>query len=395
MTEIAITHLGLCTPLGQTPEQVLPHLLDGNTDGMQWRSDLIPNTQVLVGQVNAILPDIPERFKRFRCRNNQLLLAAIQQIEQQVELAKTQFGPDRIGIILGTSTSGIAKGENALTYRMEHGVLPDDYLYSKQELGNSCDFLKHYFELSGPCYTVSTACSSSAKVFASAKRLLNAGICDMVIVGGADSLCKLTLNGFHSLESISKGHCQPFSINRDGINIGEGAALFTLVRGKSEIMLAGVGESSDAHHISAPHPEGTGAITAIEMALKDANIDANQIDYINLHGTATMKNDAMESRALAKVFGQSLPMMSSTKPLSGHALGAAGAIEAAFCFLLLSKLNVTGRMPPQLGDHLWDENNPPLPFVQSNMHTKLNYIMSNSFAFGGSNASVIFCRATI
>ncbi|QYJ88128.1 beta-ketoacyl-[acyl-carrier-protein] synthase family protein [Shewanella mesophila] len=395
MTEIAITHLGLCTPLGQTPEQVLTHLLEGNTDGMQWRDDLIPNTQVLVGQVDAVLPEIPEHFKRFRSRNNQLLLAAAQQIEQQVELAKTQYGTERIGIILGTSTSGIARGENALAYRMEHGVLPDDYLYSKQELGNSCDFLQHYFELSGPCYTVSTACSSSAKVFASAKRLLNAGVCDMVIVGGADSLCKLTLNGFHSLESISKGHCQPFSINRDGINIGEGAALFTLVRGKSEIMLAGVGESSDAHHISAPHPEGTGAIAAIEMALKDANIDAYQIDYINLHGTATMKNDAMESRALAKVFGQSLPMMSSTKPLSGHALGAAGAIEAAFCFLLLSKLNVTGRMPPQLGDHLWDENNPLLPFVQSNMHTKLNYIMSNSFAFGGSNASVIFCRGTI
>lgn len=395
MTEIAITHLGLCTPLGQTPEQVLTHLLEGNTDGMQWRGDLIPNTQVLVGQVDAVLPEIPEHFKRFRSRNNQLLLAAAQQIEQQVELAKTQYGTERIGIILGTSTSGIARGEDALAYRMEHGILPDDYLYAKQELGNSCDFLQHYFELSGPCYTVSTACSSSAKVFASAKRLLNAGVCDMVIVGGADSLCKLTLNGFHSLESISKGHCQPFSINRDGINIGEGAALFTLVRGKSEIMLAGVGESSDAHHISAPHPEGTGAITAIEMALKDANIDAYQIDYINLHGTATMKNDAMESRALAKVFGQSLPMMSSTKPLSGHALGAAGAIEAAFCFLLLSKLNVSGGMPPQLGDHLWDENNPLLPFVQSNMHTKLNYIMSNSFAFGGSNASVIFCRGTI
>ena len=395
MTEIAITHLGLCTPLGQTQEQVLAHLLEGNTNGMQWRGDLIPNTQVLVGQVDAVLPKIPEHFKRFRSRNNQLILAAAQQIEQQVKLAKAQYGAERIGVILGTSTSGIARGENALTYRMEHGVLPDDYLYSKQELGNSCDFLQHYFDLSGPCYTVSTACSSSAKVFASAKRLLNAGVCDMVIVGGADSLCKLTLNGFHSLESISKGHCQPFSINRDGINIGEGAALFTLVRGKSEIMLAGVGESSDAHHISAPHPEGTGAIAAIEMALQDANIDANQIDYINLHGTATMKNDAMESLALAKVFGQSLPPMSSTKPISGHALGAAGAIEAAFCFLLLSKLNVTGRMPPQLGDHLWDENNPLLPFVQSSMQTKLNYIMSNSFAFGGSNASVIFCRGTI
>lgn len=392
MTEIAITHLGLCTPLGQTQEQVLQGLLEGDTSGMLWRDDLIPNTRVLVGQVTNILPEIPSHLERFLCRNNQLILAAAQQIELQVEQAKSQFGAERIGIILGTSTSGIARGESALAYRMTHGALPVDYLYSKQELGNSSEFLQHYFALSGPCYTVSTACSSSAKVFASAKRLLEANICDMVIVGGADSLCKLTLNGFHSLESVSKSHCQPFSINRDGINIGEGAALFTLVRGKSEIMLAGVGESSDAHHISAPHPEGTGAIAAIAMALKQANIDARQIDYINLHGTATMKNDAMESRALASVFGHTLPPVSSTKPLSGHALGAAGAIEAAFCFLLLSRLNVNGGMPPQIGDHQWDESNPQLPFVQPNTRTQLNYIMSNSFAFGGSNASVIFCR---
>lgn len=219
----------------------------------------------------------------------------------------------------------------------------------------------------------------------------------MVIVGGADSLCKLTLNGFHSLESVSKAHCQPFSRNRDGINIGEGAALFTLTLGEAELMLAGVGESSDAHHISSPHPEGDGAVVAIEMALKDAAIAPSQVGYINLHGTATIKNDAMESRALLKVFGEQLPPVSSTKPLTGHALGAAGALEAAFCLLILSGPNKDHGLPPQVGDGLWDDDNPTLPFVSQGHSTRpenarLEYVMSNSFAFGGSNASVIFCR---
>ncbi|MCE9680356.1 beta-ketoacyl-[acyl-carrier-protein] synthase family protein [Shewanella sp. AS1] len=407
ISTIAITQLGLCTPLGQDKQQVLTRLLNGDTSGMQWRGDLIPDTQVLVGMVDGPLPEIPAHLTRFVCRNNQLILSAAMQIEEQVLEAKQTYGRDRIGVVLGTSTSGIAKGEQALAYRAQHGSLPQDYLYSKQEPGNSSEFLQHYFDLNGPCYTVSTACSSSAKVFASAKRLLNAGLCDLVIVGGADSLCKLTLNGFHSLESVSKGHCQPFSSNRDGINIGEGAALFTLVRGEGDIQLAGVGESSDAHHISAPHPEGKGAIAAIEMALRDADIAPEQIDYINLHGTATVKNDAMESRALVQVFGQKLPKVSSTKPMTGHALGAAGAIEAAFCYLLLSEHNLAQRLPPQVNDGQWDESNPMLPFVAdapginvsatdepltNESGRSLKYVMSNSFAFGGSNASLIFYR---
>ncbi len=392
MTDIAITDLGLCTPLGQTPKEVLTRLLAGDTSAMQWRNDLIPNEEVLVGMVDFALPEIPASLHCFSSRNNQLLLKAAKQIEASVSAAKARYGDDRVAIILGTSTSGIAKGEEALAYRNTHGTLPEDYLYSKQELGNSAEFLKAYFELTGPCYTVSTACSSSAKVFASAKRMLKANLCDMVILGGADSLCKLTLNGFHSLESVSKAHCQPFSRNRDGINIGEGAALFTLTLGQSAVMLAGVGESSDAHHISAPHPEGRGAIAAINMALDDANISAEQIDYINLHGTATMKNDAMESHALSEIFHHHQPWVSSTKPLTGHALGAAGAIEAAFCYLLLSSLNTLQRLPPQVGDQQWDSHNPALNFVDANTQTPLHYVMSNSFAFGGSNASIIFSK---
>ncbi|MCH1931076.1 beta-ketoacyl-[acyl-carrier-protein] synthase family protein [Shewanella sp. A25] len=396
---VAITQIGLCTPLGQTAQQVLDRLIAGDTSAMQRSDSLLFGEPTLVAPVVAELPEIPAHLAQFDCRNNQLLLSAALQIGDTVEQAKRDFGANRIGVVLGTSTSGIAKGEQALAYRHEHGHFPADYHYFQQELGSTSDFVRHLFGLEGPCYTISTACSSSAKVFASADRLLKARLCDMVIVGGVDSLCQLTVNGFNALESVSKGHCNPFSANRDGINIGEGAALFVLTLGESEVMLAGIGESSDAHHISAPHPEGAGAIAAMQAALKHAQISAQDIDYINLHGTATPKNDAMESRAVTHVFGQvsgqSQPPASSTKPLVGHTLGAAGAIEAAFCYLLLSNLNHNKALPPHRFDGKCDSEDPAIALVDENrvaIDGKLNYVMSNSFAFGGSNASLIFCR---
>lgn len=400
---VAITQIGLCTPLGQTPEQVLARLIAGDTSAMQTSDTLLFGESTLVAPVTEPLPTIPAALVQFDCRNNQLLLAAALQIRDAVEQAKSDFGADRIGVVLGTSTSGISKGEAALAYRNQHRHFPADYHYFQQELGSTSDFLRQLFELQGPCYTISTACSSSAKVFASAKRLLEAKLCDMVIVGGIDSLCQLTVNGFHALESVSKGHCNPFSANRDGINIGEGAALFTLTLAENEtlgsaqanVLLAGIGESSDAHHMSAPHPEGAGAIAAMQAALDDAQISAQQIDYINLHGTATPKNDAMESRAVRSVFGDTPPPASSTKPLVGHTLGAAGAIEAAFCYLLLSPHNHHLALPPHRYDGQPDPQDPSIALVapkQCAEHGKLNYVMSNSFAFGGSNASLIFCR---
>ncbi|GIU11339.1 MULTISPECIES: beta-ketoacyl-[acyl-carrier-protein] synthase family protein [unclassified Shewanella] len=399
-TPIAITHLGLCTPLGLTPQAVLDNLIAGSIHGMQWREDLLFERAVLVGQVDATLPTIPAALKQFDTRNNQLTLLIAQQIEAAVERAKTQYGNQRIGLVIGTSTSGIATGEVALAEQRHSGEFPQDYDYAKQELGNTSEFLQSYFKLNGPCYTVSTACSSSAKVFGSAKRLIDADVCDMVIVGGIDTLCQLTLNGFHSLESISSGHCQPFSQNRDGINIGEGGALFTLEKVAVEtpatestaIVLSGIGESSDAHHISAPHPEGRGAIAAMQAALMMADLQPEQIDYLNLHGTATPKNDAMESRAVHTVFSSSLPPCSSTKPLTGHTLGAAGAIEAAFCYLLLSDYNKQQYLPPQVWDKQQDPNDPTLALVSKGMQANLCHVMSNSFAFGGSNACLILSR---
>ncbi|MBB1390124.1 beta-ketoacyl-[acyl-carrier-protein] synthase family protein [Shewanella sp. SG44-6] len=395
-SRIAITHIGLCTPLGNSPEEVLPRLINGDVSAMQWRDNLLFNAPTLVGCVDdKRLIAIADHLSLFACRNNRLLNTAAQQLIPAVEQAKQRFGADRIGVVLGTSTSGISKGEAALKYKLEHGNFPPSYHYSQQELGSTSEYLKQLFSLSGPCYTVSTACSSSAKVFASAQRLLNANLCDMVIVGGVDSLCQLTVNGFAALESVSKGHCNPFSHHRDGINIGEGAALFTLERGQSDVMLAGIGESADAHHISAPHPQGHGAIAAMQLALSAANISPQQINYVNLHGTATPKNDAMESRAINALFNYLSPLCSSTKPLTGHTLGAAGAIEAAFCYLLLSPLNHSKRLPPHVWDGQFDDNDPQISLINAHSNTglsELNFIMSNSFAFGGSNASLIFCR---
>lgn len=394
-TPIAITHLGLCTPIGQTPQAVLDNLVAGNIDGMQWRDDLLFERSVLVGQIPFELPQIPKQLAQFDTRNNQLALLIAQQIESSVKQAKQDYGSQRVGIVIGTSTSGISTGEQALSVHQSQGEFPQDYDYAKQELGDTSQFLQAYLDLTGPCYTVSTACSSSAKVFASATRLINADVCDMVIVGGVDTLCQLTLNGFHSLESISSGHCQPFSQNRDGINIGEGGALFILEKvaaAPEAIVLSGFGESSDAHHISAPHPEGRGAIAAMQAALTMAGLSPSQIDYLNLHGTATPKNDAMESRAVQQVFGKNLPACSSTKPLTGHTLGAAGAIEAAFCYLLLSDYNRQQYLPPQVWDNQRDTNDPNLPLVSSATQTKIRHVMSNSFAFGGSNASLILSR---
>ncbi|MBO2630531.1 beta-ketoacyl-[acyl-carrier-protein] synthase family protein [Shewanella algae] len=392
MTTTAINHAGFCTPLGNRTDEVLNALLAGDSRGMVSRDNLLFERPAIVGVVNSELPAIPAEFADYDCRNNALLLCAALQITPAVEAAKAKYGKERIAVVIGTSTSGISKGEEALEYRNRHGHFPSDYHYFQQELGGTSRFLQAWFKLSGPCYTLSTACSSSAKVFAAGKRLLDAGLCDMVIVGGVDSLCQLTLNGFDALESVSKGHCNPFSANRDGINIGEGAALFTLERGSGQVLLSGVGESADAHHISAPHPEGSGAIAAMEMALKQAELTPDDIDYVNLHGTATPKNDAMESRAMHSVFAEALPPCSSTKPLTGHALGAAGALEAVFCWLLLSPLNPDGQLPPHLWDGEQDGKDPALPLVKQGSRHSLNHLMSNSFAFGGSNASLIFSR---
>lgn len=385
-----LSALGLINALGCGGEEVLANLLRGAAPGMVREPGWLPGASVYCGRALGDLPDVPAALQSQASRNNRLLLAALAQIRPQVDAAIDRYGADRLAVVVGSSTSGILEGERALQALHDDGALPADYHYRQQEMGAPGLFLADYLSLPGIAYTVSTACSSSAKVFASARNLLDMGLCDAVLLGGADSLCKLTLNGFSALESVSDSLCNPFSGNRDGITIGEGAALFLMERGAGAINLLGVGESADAHHISAPHPEGRGAAEAMQRALADAGLAATDISYINLHGTATPQNDAMESRAVAQVIGTATPC-SSTKPLTGHTLGAAGATETGLLWLLLSQQGGDARLPRQIWDGQVDAELADIALLAGDLPLPggRRCMMSNSFAFGGSNCSVI------
>jgi 3-oxoacyl-[acyl-carrier-protein] synthase-1 len=292
-------------------------------------------------------------------------------------------------VILGTSTSGSAAGEAAFLYHETYGVFPPQYDYVQQEVGSASGFLAAYAGIKGIQYTLSTACSSSGKAFASAARLIAAGICDAVIVGGSDSLCALTIQGFATLESLSSSICNPFSVNRDGITLGEGAALFVMSVDPAEIELTGVGESSDGYHMTTPDPSGLGAKVAIMHALASVQCSAQEIGYINLHGTGTQKNDEMESQVIAELF-KTKPYCSSTKPLIGHTLGAAAAQELALCwFLLSSEYNPQQRLPAQYWDGKVDPALAEINIINTETTWEIPRFMSNSFAFGGSNVSLI------
>ena len=346
----------------------------------EWLND---GKSTILGKVLGELPQVPSIFPHKNTRNNRLALSALLPIVSQIKEAIEQYGADRVAVVVGTSTSGISDGEVALSKN-----LPDDYHYYQQEVGNLGQFVADYFSIEGPTYTISTACSSSGRVFISAQRLLNTGLVDAVIVGGSDSLCRLTLNGFYGLEALSTEPCLPFSENRKGINIGEGSAFMLLSKQKnsSGLALLGAGDSSDAHHISAPHPEGKGAIEAMQKALLDANFSVNDVGYINAHGTATKLNDAMESKAIYSLFKDTVPV-SSTKPLTGHALGSASILEASICCLLLSE---ELDLPVQINDGKFDASLPPIRFVSEPEKLHKKVLLSNSFAFGGNNVSLIF-----
>ncbi len=389
MTPLFLSRPGILSALGAGVEQTLPGLFAGNTDGMRLEEGWLPGAPARVGRVTAHLPPVPTEFARHGSRSNRLLLAAFAQIAADYEASVAEFGRDRIGIVLGTSTSGIAEGERAVAEHARSGILPVEFAYEQMDIGDPAVFLAKYLGISGPAYTVSTACSSGAKALVSARNLIHAGICDAVVSGGVDTLCRLTIAGFTALESTTPELCQPLSRNRRGINIGEAAALFILSARRTPVAFLGAGESSDAYHISAPEPQGLGAEAAMRAALRDSGLVAADIGYLNLHATATPKNDAMESIAVARVFEAGVPV-SGTKPLVGHALGASGALEAAFCWLSLA--DADGRLPP----HVWDrQQDPALPALevvvagQRFQGSAMRYAMSNSFAFGGNNVALV------
>jgi 3-oxoacyl-[acyl-carrier-protein] synthase-1 len=391
--KLYLNDLGLLCATGSSKAEVLKRLLAGDRSGLIETNEFSLGHNVILGQITCQLPEIDQKYSVYHCRNNQLLLAALSQISKTVDEMIAKFGADRMGIVLGTSTSGVRNTELALAWQAKKGVLPDGFHYKQQQMGAGADFLAAYLGINGPAYTVSTACSSSGKAFASARRLIKLGICDAVIVGGADSLCSLTVNGFAALKSLSTGFCKPFGLHRDGINIGEAASLFILSKEPGAVELKGIGATSDAYHFSAPDPAGTAVIRAMQRALDDAGKTPDDIDYLNLHGTATVLNDAMESKAVNALFGADLPV-SSSKGMTGHTLGAAAALELAFCWLLLTRDDEQGALIPNINDDGQDSELAPLNLVEKGMvlDRKINTCQSNSFAFGGNNLSIVLAR---
>jgi 3-oxoacyl-[acyl-carrier-protein] synthase-1 len=339
---------------------------------------------------------LPPWLERFDCRNNRLARMALETdgFAAAARAAARRYGPERVAVVLGTSTSGIASCEEAYRRRdPADGALPPDFDYEHtHDLFSLARFVRTALGLEGPASVISTACSSGAKAFGDAAELMAAGACDAAIVGGVDSLCGMTLHGFAALELLAKGPTRPFAADRDGISIGEAAVLVLLERpearpagaGAAErVSLLGFGASADAHHMSAPHPEGLGAVRAMRDALASAGLSPADIDHVNFHGTGTKANDAAEDRAVFQVVGRG-PACSSTKGWSGHALGTSGALEAVIAALCVARglvpgcLNV-GQLDPALRCDV----------ALQNRERPVRRVLSNSFGFGGSNCSLI------
>ena len=347
MTRCYVQALGIVSALGEGVAATRAAVMRGDTRGMRIERDWLPQGESCVGRVTTELAPLPAQFAEDDCRNNRLLAAALRQIDAEVEKAKEQWGAHRVAVVIGTSTSGIAAGEAAMAAKLKRGEFPPGFFYRQQEIGATGPFAARLAGAAGPAYTISTACTSGAKALIAARRLLALELCDVALAGGVDTLCRLTVCGFTALES------------------------------------------ADAYHLSAPDPAGTAPEAAMRQALAEAGAAPRDIRYVNLHATATQKNDEMESRVMARLFPPETPM-SGTKPLTGHALGAAGALEAAFCWLALTG---EGALPP----HVWDgEADPALPRLALVERGAMlpngsgRLVMSNSFAFGGSNASLIF-----
>lgn len=363
-----LTHLGVVSALGNGLEETEKRLFAGDTSGMKILEPLAGGDSTVFG----FAPLEESTFATAPTRIAALIDAAMAQLAPALEEIRRTVPSHRIGAVIGTSNSTME----------EFTDNPD-----KIDMAYPAERLRERWGVAGPAWAVSTACSSSAKVFASARRLISAGICDAVIVGGADAYTRTVVEGFHALEALSPKLTRPLDAERDGINLGEAAALFILrspAPGEVGVELLGVGESSDAHHLTAPDPDGRGAEASMRAALADAGLSPDEIGYINLHGTGTRYNDVMECAAVRRVFGEAAAC-SSTKPLTGHCLGAAGAVEAALCWIALRR----GRgMPPHCTESVDRELAPfRVPVVGDD--TPFTAALTNSFAFGGSNASVI------
>lgn len=395
MHPLLLTQCTTVTALGRGTQATLSALRERRS-GLRRCDFDDANLDTYIGRVDGLEhAPVTGELEAFDCRNNRLALLGLQQdgFEEAVAQVRERYGPNRIAVILGTSTSGILETEWAYRQRdPQTGALPQEFNSRYRYTHNTfsvAHFVRSRLKLHGPAYVVSTACSSSAKVFASASRLIEAGLCDAAVVGGVDSLCLTTLYGFASLELESAGPCRPFDADRDGLSIGE-AAGFVLAE-KSEglakpgdIALLGYGESCDAYHMSHPHPAGGGAILAMRRALESANLPSTAIDYVHLHGTATKANDKTEDQAVTTVFGSGTPC-SSTKGWTGHTLGAAGAIESVIAALCLYHQFLPGTLNTKTVDPSFTSH-----LLLENQEGPVKNLVSNFFGFGGNNCSLLF-----
>jgi len=388
MTPLAISAYTLTTALGAGRDATLASIR-AERSGLAPVRFLDVELPTWIGEVAGLdAAHLPVDLAAHDCRNNRLAWLGLQQdgFADAVLAARERWGAHRVAVLLGTSTAGLLETELGYRRRGAAGELPDDVRYrDRQNTYSVGAFVTRAFDLRGPSWVVSTACSSSAKVYASAARVISAGLVDAAIVGGVDSLCLTTLYGFNSLELLSPEACRPWDAHRRGLSIGEGAAFALLERDAPAPhgWLLGVGESNDGYHMSTPHPEGAGAIAAMHAALAAASLDPADIDYVNLHGTATPSNDASEDRAVGSVFGRETPC-SSTKGATGHTLGAAGGVEAAICLLALREGLIPGGLNVQERDPALTLN-----YLHANRPASLQAVLSNSFGFGGTNASLV------
>lgn len=380
---LAITGYALLNALGASRDAVVAALLAGRT-GLQ--PALIPLPfETATGAVTGALPELPAALAPWSTKVARMAAHLVAGIEPALAKARARWPAERMAVLMGTSTAGAEATEQAYKTYVEEGALPADYDFRRQHTyGAVLHVVGQLAGARGPAWMVSTACTSSAKPFASAQRLIAAGIIDAAIVGGIDTLCAMTLQGFHSLGALDARPCRPFSTGRAGISIGEGGALVLVERdGDARALVEGVGESSDAYHISAPHPEGRGATDAMTRALAQAGLAPGDVDHVNAHGTGTRLNDAVEAKAIAALFGTEVPVV-STKGYTGHTLGAAGATEVALALLAIEE----GFVPASLGA---EDKDPAIALNIPTATTPGRYrrVLSNSFAFGGNNVSVI------
>ncbi|MBB5217777.1 3-oxoacyl-[acyl-carrier-protein] synthase-1 [Treponema rectale] len=400
MNKVYLSAPALICSAGNDADEFWKRIVSGNRDGIK-ETETCTGKKFYAARIEESF--LPEKASRFNMKIMRIEDAALEQLRGSVKKAMERYGTERTGVCVGSCDNGSEFSVAAHRVFFKDGKFPEDYSLEMQGADYVATYVKEKFGAEGPCLAFSTACSSSAGAAVKAAQLIKSGICDAVICGGVDIASDTVLLGFDSLEAVSSERTNPFSKNRSGITLGDGAAFFVMSRDNifedgMGIYLAGYGESADAYHMTSPDPSGEGAFISMKAALENAGLEEKDIGYVNLHGTGTKFNDSMEGKAVDKVFNGRKVLCSSTKSITGHTLGAAGSLELAACYMTLK--NNSGKknciLPCQVWDGERDEDIPELNFVTAGKEyvfdDEIKFCMSNSFAFGGSNVTLIIGR---